>query len=479
MSEITDTREKALAINLSRNFYGTFAEIGAGQEVARWFFRVGGAAGTIAKTISAYDMTVSDAIYGPCERYVSRRRLATMLDHEFGLLLQRLDAKRGESTRFFAFADTVTARSYLQKNESHGWLGIRFQHEPRAQPSDIIIHVRMLDPENVQQQEALGAAGVNLVYGAFALHREPERLVKSLLHSVNREHVEVDMVKFTGPAFEGVDNRLVSLQLVQHGLTDSAMFLANGEVAQAAEVLYKKCILVERGSFRPVTKVTLEMLEAARAAFVQEPKVQGQDVVVLMEMTLKNLLEGDRIDHRDFLDRADLLMALGQNVLISNYAEYHRLAAYLFRHTKQMIGLVMGMPSLREVFNEKYYSDLEGGILESLGRLFKNDLKLFVYPLLEPKTGALITAGNLRVEPHLRHLYAYLLENRFIDGLRDIDHGHLSILSRDVLGKIRAGDPAWEQAVPAEVAAIIKLRGLFNYRQTPVATASNGFDKPA
>lgn len=463
--EATDTRQKALAVNLDPTIYGAFAEIGAGQEVARWFFRVGGAAGTVAKTMSAYDMTVSDAIYGPCERYVSRRRLWTMLDHEYELLLQRLDAKRGADTRFFVFADTVTARSYLQKNESHGWLGIRFQHEPRAPFSDIVIHVRLLDDENVQQQEALGVLGVNLVHGAFHFHKEPARLIQSLIDSLTTARVEVDMIKFSGPAFADVDNRLMSLQLVQLGLTNSAMFRADGEVVQAAEVLYKKCILVERGSFRPVTKVTLEMLEAAQAAFVQEPKVQGQEVIVLMEMTLKNLLEGDRIDHRDFLDRADLLMALGKNVLISNYGEYHRLAAYLFRYTKQMIGIAMGVPSLREIFDERYYTDLEGGILESLGRLFKNDLKLYVYPLLEPKTGSLITAGNLRVQPHLRHLYSYLLENRFIDGLRDINEAHLSIFSRDVLAKIRAGDPAWEQAVPAEVAAIIKARGLFNYRR--------------
>jgi hypothetical protein len=472
MSDTLDTRQKALAVNLEPTFYGAFAEIGAGQEVARWFFRVGGAAGTIAKTMSAYDMQVSDAIYGTCERYVSRKRLHTMLDHEYELLLQRLDAARGEKTRFFAFADTVTARSFLQKNESHGWLGVRFQHEPRAKPSDIIIHVRLLDDENLQQQEALGIMGVNLLYAACHLRGASEELVRSLLDNLTRERVEVDMIKFSGPAFGEVDNRLMSLQLVQLGLTDSAMFTAGGEVVQPAEMLYKKCILVERGSFRPVTKVTLEMLNSAQAAFVQEPKVQGQDVVVLMEMTLKNLLEDGQINYQDFLDRADLLMALGKNVLISNYAEYHRLAAYLFRYTKEMIGIVMGVPSLRDIFDERYYTDLEGGILESLGRLFKNDLKLYVYPLLEPKTGAQITAGNLRVAPHLRHLYTYLVENGFIHGLRDIHEEYLPIFSRDVLSKIRAGDPAWEEAVPSEVAAIIKLRGLFNYQSTTAASSA-------
>lgn len=277
------------------------------------------------------------------------------------------------------------------------------------------------------------------------------------------------MVKLTGPAFNGVDNRVVALQLVQRGLTKAAMFLANGEVVQPADVLYKKSIMVERGSFRPLTKTTLDMLECATSHFVQEPKVQGEEVTVLMEMTLKNLIEGDRIDPKDFLDRVDILGALGKNVLISNYGEYHRLAAYLFRHTKKMIGIVMGVPTLREIFDEKYYADLEGGILESFGRLFKNDLKLYVYPLRQAQTGALITAGNLRVAPNLRHLYAYLVENRLIESLRDFDERCLPIFSRDVLAKIRSGDPAWETMVPPTVAQMIKERRLFNYGAAALA----------
>ncbi len=463
-SKAVDTHQKALQVNLDPSKYGTFVEIGAGQEVARWFFRVGGAAGTIAKTMSAYDMTVSDAIYGPCERYVSRQRLTAMLEREFGLLIERLGQKRGANTKFFVFADTVAAKSYSRKDmDAQGWLGVRFQTEPQGEPSQIIIHARLLDPENVQEQEALGIIGVNLVHAALYLHQDPAALLDALLDNLTAERVEVDMVKLTGPAFAGVDNRVVALQLVQRGLTKAAMFLANGEVVQPADVLYKKSIMVERGSFRPVINTTLDMLECATSLFVQEPKVQGEEVTVLMEMTLKNLIDGDRIDPKDFLDRVDILGALGKNVLISNYGEYHRLAAYLFRHTKKMIGIVMGVPTLREIFEEKYYVDLEGGILESFGRLFKNDLKLYVYPLREAKTGALITAGNLRVAPNLRHLYAYLVENRLIESLRDFDETCLPIFSRDVLAKIRAGDPAWEAMVPPAVAQMIKERRLFNY----------------
>jgi hypothetical protein len=461
--EKLDTHQKALEINLDPTKYGTFAEIGAGQEVARWFFRVGGAAGTIAKSMSAYDMIVSDAIYGPTERYVSRSRLNKMLEYEYSLQYERLSAKRGDTTKFFVFADTVTARGFKNRDESHGWMGICFQTEPRAEPSQIIIHVRMLDRENLQQQEALGIMGVNLIHSALYHYAEPVFLLTSLLDNLTRERVEVDMVKFSGPAFQHVDNRLMSLQLVESGLADSAMFTADGEVVQAAEVLYKKAILVERGSFRPVTRTTFDMLACAQAQFVQEPGVQGDDLLVIMEMTMRNLATESGIDQKDFLDRVDILCRLGKPVLISNYGEYYRLAQYLFRYTKKMIGLVMGIPSLKEIFEEKYYADLEGGILESFGRLFKNALKLYVYPSQDPKTGSIITANNLRVAPHLQHLYAYLLENHFIQAVKDYNECYLPIYSREVLKMIKSGDAGWEIMVPPQVASIIKERKMFGF----------------
>jgi len=462
--KVLDTHQKALQINLDPTKYGTFAEIGAGQEVARWFFRVGGAAGTVAKSISAYDMMVSDAIYGPCERYVTRQRLQNMLDHEYGLLHERLDAKRGATTKFFVFANTVKARSYRSNEESHGWMGMRFQVQPRTEPSDIMIHVRMLDKENIQQQEALSIMGVNLIHGAMYRHDEPENLVCSLIDNLTSERVEVDMIKFSGPAFARVDNRIMALELVTQGLANAAMFTANGDVVEAGEVLYKKCILVERGSFRPLTHVTADMLRCALAQFVQEPQVQGEQIVVLLEMTMKNLTSEDGIDHQDFLNRVDLLGTLGKMVLISKYGEYHRLAAYLFRYTKKMIGIAMGVPSLRELFDEKYYTDLDGGILESFGRLFKNGLKVYAYPLRDPTTGAIITAGNLSVAPHLRHLHAYLVENHFIQGIRDYNEAYLPIFSRDVLAKMRGADASWENMVPRQVAVMIKERGMFGFR---------------
>jgi hypothetical protein len=461
------TDKKALRINLDPSKYGTFAEIGAGQEVARRFFRVGGATGTIAKTMSAYDVTFSDAIYGPTDRYVSRVRLRTMLDHEYDLLVERLDTKLGAEKTFFVFADTVAARSFKQHNESHGWLGVRFQSDPRGEPNQIIIHVRMLDEANVEQQEALGVIGVNLLYGAF-YHHQPETLISSLEENLAPGRLEVDMIKFSGPAFQRVDNRLMSLQLVSQGLTNAVMFTAEGDTVQPAEVFHKKAILIERGSFRPVTHATNDIVDGARRVFLAQSGCSEEDLVVLMEMTLENLLAEGQVDHADFLARVDILGALGRTVLISKFREYYRLAGYLFRYTNKKIGLVMGVPSLIEIFDEKYYLNLEGGILEALGRMFKGGLKLYVYPMIDEASGKIVSATQVKVAPNLRSLFRYLIDNQYIEEIADYHPEYLRIYPPDVLAKLRSGDSSWEQLVPPEVSHIIKKREFFGYRR-PVA----------
>ena len=460
------TDKKAFQINLDAKKYGTFAEIGAGQEVARRFFHVGGAAGTVAKTMSAYDMTFSDAIYGPADRYVSRRRLQTMLDHEYNLLIERLDKKLGGVRTFFVFADTVAARSFKQHNESHGWLGVRFQNEPRGEPSQIVIHVRMLDEANVDQQEALGIIGVNLLFGAF-YHEQPEKLIASLQENIAPNRMQIDLIKFSGPAYEQVDNRLMSLQLVSQGLTDAVIFTADGEMVQAADILYKKSILVERGSFRPVTFATNDMLNGARKSFLKQSGCSDADLVVLMEMTLENLLAEGQLNHADFLARVDILGALGWTVIISKFGEYFRLASYLSRYTSRMIGLVMGVPSLLEIFDEKYYLNLEGGILEALGRMFKSGLKLYVYPMIDEQTGQLITAHTLEVAPNLHSLYRYLIDNEFIQEITDYNPAYLRIHPPEALAKLQSGDPGWESMVPPEVTRMIKERQFFGYLAAP------------
>ena len=434
----------------------------------RWFFQAGGAAGTIAKSISAYDMTVSDAIYGPSPRYVSRERLQTMLDYEFSLLRERLSPLRGPDTDFFVFSDTVAARNFHGTNECHGWMGIKFQRFNELEASQVVIHVRMLDTDNISQQEALGIVGVNLIHGSLLHYDDPDRILSDLLDSLTAERIEVDMVKFSGPAFEGIDHRLMALKLVQLELSNAALFSADGEVLQPSEVLRKKRILVERGSFRPVTHVNVDMIHCARQQFGDS--AEGDDAtVVLFEITMKNLLASGEIDYADFLARADMLAATGATVLISDYFEYYRLASYLRRYTKHAIGITMGIPSLKDLFEERYYEDLEGGILESFGRLFKNDLRLYVYPLMDKASRQLITVPKLKVAPHLQSLYEHLVENGHIQSLDFYNREFLHIFSRDVLNKIQAGDSDWETAVPASVAKLIKDRGFFGcYQETPL-----------
>jgi hypothetical protein len=461
-----DTHNKALKINLDPRWYGTFAEIGAGQEVVRWFFRVGGAAGTIAKSISAYDMKVSDAIYGQSDRYVSRNRLQAMLEHEYKLNVERLADARGDNTAFFCFADTVVARSFKGGNECHGWMGIKFQSHPHDEPSQIVIHVRMQDAEASLQQEALGIVGVNLCYGAFFHHHEPDQLVDSLLDKLTTGRIEIDMIEFSGIEFRYVDNRLMALKLVQLGLSGAAMFGANREVLQPSEVLYKNAVLVERGSFRPTTHVNIDMLECALEKFKADPAVEGKPILPIMEITMRNLLAGGKdVDRRDFLARADLLSACGMTVLISDYFEYYRLAAYLAWRTKERIGIVMGVPSLIELFDEKYYTQLPGGILESFGRLFKNELKLYIYPLRKHQQEELQTVGNIEVAPELKKLYGYLADRGSFVHLDNFKQEYLSIFSRDVLKRIAGGDESWESMVPPAVAENIKKRGFFGYKK--------------
>src|SRR5438477_3123707 len=321
----------------------------------------------------------------------------------------------------------------------------------------------MLDESHVDQQEGLGIIGVNLLYGAF-FHHQPEKLIASLQENLAPDRIQVDMIKFSGLAFSKIDNRLMSLQLVSQGLTDAIMFTADGETVQPADVLHKKAILVERGSFRPVTYATNDMLNGARTAFLEECGRPGDEVVVLMEMTLENLLAEGQLNHADFLARVDILGALGRPVMVSRFGEYYRLATYLSRYTNQMIGLVMGVPSLMEIFDEKYYLNLEGGILEALGRMFKSGLKLYVYPKIDEETGELVTATKLEVAANLRSLYQYLLENEFIQEITDYNPEFLRIHPPETLAKLQSGDRSWESMVPPEVGRMIKDRQFFGYR---------------
>ncbi|KAK9837499.1 hypothetical protein WJX81_007020 [Elliptochloris bilobata] len=487
--------EKALEINLNSKWYGTLAEIGAGQEVARWFFQVGGAAGTIAKSVSAYDMTISDSMYGAAKRYVTRERVEAMLDYEFLQCNLTLRTQRGDRTAFFAFADTLTTKAFNRDNECHGWLGVKMQPNPRAEPSRVLVHIRMLDKSAQLQQEAVGVLGVNLIHAALVHAGNPTAIISSLLDDLSRARIEVDLIDLNGPLYSGFDNRVAALRLVQKGLCDAALFDPSGGLQIPQETLYKKNVLLVRGRFRPFTLLHNDMLLGAASQFFCGPNAPGgsasvdmsavtdssdqcvfrEDTLVLLEMTTRDMMEGgdlldwtsdSGIQEAAFIQRIEALSTMGYSVLLSNYRRYFKLAAYLSTFTKESIVIALGLPSLVELFKEKHYGDLDGGILEGFGRLLKFDLKLYVYPTLDDRTGELITANNAKVEPSVQKLYDYILERGTIHGITEYNHELLlhSDVSKRVTESIRCGTDDWESLVPSFVRDQIKSLNLLGYR---------------
>lgn len=461
--------QKARKINSNPDLYGTFAEIGAGQETVRHFFRAGGASQTIAKAMSAYDKDFSNAIYGPepGNRFVCESRLKNMLRHEYGLMIDRLNRKDHPTKKFFTFANTIGTSTYQRPHSGHGWIGVRFQAAPDQPTNDIILHIRLHDPDMAKQQESIGNLGVNLLYGAMFDHHDPKEIMTGLYDNVSRHVMEIDMIQMNGPVFADVDNRLLSLQLVKRGYTDAVLFGPDGQNLQASEMLYRKNILTIRGSFRPVTKVNIDMIMNGYNMFIKEQRVDRQNMQVLFEITLNNLRSdtGD-VDEKDFIDRADILCSLGQTVLISNYQEYYKLVEYFSRYTKARMGLIMGVNNLLDVFDERYYRNLNGGMLEAFGILFTRDLKIYVYPSQGTNENEVVTTGSMPVHPRLRPLYDYLLFNKRITDIETFDPGVLNIYSKDVLRMIRDGEAGWEAMVPPYVDNMIKDNHLFGYAPT-------------
>ncbi len=465
-SESMTIQQKALKINLDKQIYGTFAEIGAGQEVARFFFQAGGANGTVAKSISAYDMAYSTAMYGECARFVCEDRVNQMLDAEYNALIHTIGHSRADETTFFAFSDTVAAKSYTYNRDYHGWLGIKFQQSPRAEASRIIIHVRMLDEDRLSQAIALGIVGVNLMYAAFYHKDNLEKLIDSLQDNLSNHKIEIDFIKFDGAGFESVDNRLQCLKLIQNGLTNAVMFDPIKGIVQPAEALYKKSVILQRGSFRPVTHVNIDIMENAIAQFVQEKSVQNTDVLPLMEITLSNLMSEGGLDLNDFLARVDILMELGYTVLISNYLEFYRLNRFLSNHTKNPMGIALGIKTIRDVFNDKYYDNLEGGILEAFGKLFSRNVKMYVYPELREDGRTLVKANNFVADDDLEYIYQFLTARGSIVPIKGYNREFLSIFSRQVLKMIAEGNKEWIPMVPDIVAKMIMNNGYFGWEKS-------------
>lgn len=462
---VPTTKQKALKINLNDNIYGTFAEIGAGQETVRQFFRAGGASSTIAKSISAYDKDFSDAIYGieDDKRYVTENRLRKMLDWETDLIEQRLTRDKHPEKLFFSYANTVATIDFAKKFKGHGWVGLRFQIKPNGEYNEIILHIRFKENDARLQQETLGVLGTNLIYSAFYKYNQPKKILKYLYDNLNKDQLEIDTINFSGPVFSEVDNRLISLQLVKGGMTDAVMFSPEGKNVLPAKILYKKNILALRGSFRPVTKVNVEMYLNSIKLFLKQKNVDLEKTQVVFEITLSNLKTDGEIDEQDFLDRAKLLCSLGQTVLISNFKEYYKLVEYFSLYTKKKIGITMGINNLIEIFNPKYYTQLSGGILEAFGKLFFKNVKVFAYPMLD-ENGKIVNSDNLKVHPRMKELYKFFKYNGKVEDVVDYDINHLKIFSREVLKLINSGDPKWEDMLPKGVSKLIKEQKLFGYK---------------
>lgn len=456
-------KEKALSLNLDTRIYGSFSEIGAGQEVAANFFQAGGASGTIAHSTSAYDMKISDSRYGAAKRYVCEERLVMMLDTEFGQLVEKLPHRADES-KFFSFSDTVETLNYHKSNQGHGWMGIKFQLKPNGPVNEVILHVKMHDNAALLQQKALGRLGVNLIYGAYHYYQNPEKFLTSLMDGVDEGRIEIDMLRLDGEDFEYIDNRLIALQLVRMGYTEATIFEPDGNVHQPSDVLYKKNIMVFRGRFRPVTWVNLDMFEKGLKLFQSDPEVDPNKIVCLFELTLKDLNNGGDIDSKDFLDRIDTLRTLGHRVLISNYVKYYKLVQYLANVSKrQKVGVILGYKNLENIFDESFYTNLNGGILEAFGLGFGNRVKLMTYPMMDAGSGELLRNQDIKIPDNLKGLFTYLMDNGKLTDIVDANKDIMHIFSDDVLKMIKAGDSAWEVMVPESVCKVIKEKGLFEY----------------
>ena len=466
IESIPSLKDKALRINLNENIYGTFAEIGAGQETVRQFFRAGGASGTIAKAMSAYDKSFSDAIYGneKNQRYVTEDRLKKMLTHEVKLIEDRLSRDDYPNKMFFSYANTVATIDFAKRFKGHGWVGIKYQIDSEQEEyNEITLHIRFKETDARLQQETLGKLGTNLIYGAYYKYNRPKKLLRYLYDHIDKDQLEIDTINFSGPVFKDVDNRLMSLQLLKNGMTDAVMFSPDGNNVLPARVLYKKNILAFRGSFRPVTKVNMDMYEKSYEMFINENKVQKEKTQVVFEITLSNLrASGGEIDEQDFMDRARLLCSLGQTVLISNFQEYYKLVEYFNLYSKNRMGLAMGINNLIDIFDEKYYRHLSGGILEAFGKLFYKDLKVYLYPMLnENKT--MTTSEDLKVHPRMKELYKFFKFNGKLVDIKNYDPEILDIFSRTVLKMISKDEYGWEEMLPEGVADIIKEQKLFGY----------------
>jgi hypothetical protein len=437
--EKLDTHRKAVTVNLDTSKFGSFAEIGAGQEVARWFLVVGGASGTVAKSISAYDKEVSDSLYGTGSRYVSRERLETMLETEWTQLLGQLEKTRGADTRFFSFVDTVSARNYTGTNEAHGWLGLRFQSHPGGEPSDILLHINMRDSSNILQQEAIGILGVNLIYAAFYQLQTKESFFEGLAQDVVQERIEIDCVDFRGPAFVSWDRPTLLAYLVHAGLAEVVCFSPSGAVLPPNEFLHKKAVVLAPGSFGHVdpghAQIHSQMLAGGINELQRELGETASAPIGCFCLSAAPIAPQESAPEiSDLLTRINALLAQGDNVLLFRERELYSMTALVNRYTKAPLRFIAGLSLMIRAFDDPYFN-LEGRLLEALARLLAQNVRIYAYPmtaidlqeaikvfsamdLVWTETNGYVSAEQLRFSPPLGHLYAYLLASNFLVPMR-------------------------------------------------------------
>jgi len=461
----SSVKQKALKINLDSSIFGTFAEIGAGQEVANHFFKAGASSGTIAKTISAYDMGMSNAFYGEInsKRYVSEERLKKILLVEYNQLVSSLRNKRPDNTCFFAFANTISAINYQKTNESHGWIGIKFQLYPGHEPNEIFMHVKMYEKDNILQQRTLGIIGVNLIYAAFHYYNYINSFLQSLMDFTSRDNLEIDMIRMSGPELNYIDNRLLCLQLVKNNMTNAAVFDSNHNVNTPSDIFYKKNIMVLRGSFRPITYVSLDMLNKGFETFKKDNNYSVENTMLFCEISIDNLLKDQEYDEKDFLNRVDLINGLGINVMVSDLKHHYEFVSYFDIYKIYKLGIIISSLTLSDLFKKEFYRNLSGGVFEGIGKLFKNNVKMYVYPALQTGTDELLTSENLKIEDETRHVYQYILETNKLSQIKDVDKEKLNIFSKTVLKYIQESNSEWEQMVPPYISESIKAKHMFGY----------------
>ena len=466
---VPSSLDKAKEINLSNKFYGSFAEIGGGQECGRYFFRAGAASQTIARTISAYAKDFSDVTYTPeiNGRYVAESRLIKMLRTESKLVEKYVVNADNRKKNFFSYANTVTTIDFAKRYKGHGWIGIRYEIGKEQGYNEILIHIRFKQDQVHLQHEVLGILGVNLIHAAFYNYETPEEIIDRLYDGIDKDHLEIDTINFSGPLFKNVDNRMMSMLLVKKGITKAVVFSPQGKSLLPVDLFYKKNILILRGSFRPVTLVNEDLFKKSYEKMLEAEGITRENTEVVFEITFSNLTQQGKcsIEEGDFMDRAELLSSLGCNVLLTKFNAHFEAVQYLTKFTNKTIRFTLGIDNLVEVFNENYYKKINGGCLEGLGNFFQDNVHIYVYPVKKNKE-LFITSKNLQLEnPKMQILYEFLREDNVFTDLIPTSYEYLDIYSKNILNMIETGKTGWEKHLPQTVTAIIKRKKLFGYKK--------------